>query len=103
MDCYAAGWGKTRTADSTRQAHQTAITLISNETCENVYNIKYSKEEMVCTGGMNRPCQGDGGAPLVSSEFPDGDINNYLDLSVNDWRVVPSWYFNLWSWLWSKK
>ena len=66
MDCYAAGWGKTRTADSTRQAHQTAITLISNETCENVYNIKYSKEEMVCTGGMNRPCQGDGGAPLVS-------------------------------------
>ena len=70
MDCYAAGWGKTRTADSTRQAHQTAITLISNETCENVYNIKYSKEEMVCTGGMNRPCQGDGGAPLVSSGIP---------------------------------
>ena len=26
---------------------------------------KYDEDEMVCTGGINRPCQGDGGAPLV--------------------------------------
>ena len=24
---------------------------------------------MVCTGGVNRPCQGDGGAPLVCVNF----------------------------------
>ena len=37
MKCYAAGWGKTKHADSTRGAHQTEITLISQKTCSTVY------------------------------------------------------------------
>jgi len=65
MNCFAAGWGKTRTADSTKGAHQTAITLISQQTCSTVYGNKYDEDEMICTGGVNRPCQGDGGAPLI--------------------------------------
>ena len=37
-----------------------------------MYKGKFDKSEMVCTGGANRPCQGDGGAPLVSH------INNMI-------------------------
>ena len=65
MECYAAGWGKTKTTDSTRVAHQTSITLISRKTCSTIYGSKFDENSMVCTGGLNRPCQGDGGAPLV--------------------------------------
>ena len=65
MECFAAGWGKTRTTDSTRVAHQTEITLISRQTCGTIYGSKFDQNSMVCTGGANRPCQGDGGAPLI--------------------------------------
>ena len=63
--CYSAGWGKNAKTDSTKQAHQAKVNIIADSNCAKMYKSKYDKDEMICTGGENRPCQGDGGAPLV--------------------------------------
>lgn len=68
-DCYSAGWGKNSRAESTRQAHQAKVNIINDSNCAKMYKSKYDKAEMICTGGENRPCQGDGGAPLVSFRY----------------------------------
>ena len=64
-NCYTAGWGKTARTDATRQAHQAKVNIINENHCAKQYKPKFDKNQMVCTGGENRPCQGDGGAPLV--------------------------------------
>jgi hypothetical protein len=69
-NCFSAGWGKNSQTDSTRQAHQAPITIVNPSNCAKMYAGKFSKTDMVCTGGSNRPCQGDGGAPLVSEYSP---------------------------------
>ena len=99
MKCFAAGWGKTKHADSTRGAHQTEITLISQKTCSTVYGKlvcwirpssisgnKYDQNEMVCTGGINRPCQGDGGAPLVSFKTENQSLSKNFRFA-RGWRA----------------
>ena len=54
MECFAAGWGKTKTTDSTRVAHQTEITLISRQN-----STKIQWFVLVAHGGAPLICQAD--------------------------------------------
>jgi hypothetical protein len=57
FNCFAAGWGMNSQTMSTRQAHSAKINIINDGYCSNTYRKKYNTQQMVCTGGDNRPCQ----------------------------------------------